>query len=268
MRNFNVSMNGLFLILLFSLLFAPVSVFGITDIENKTIVADSEDSDIVLTLEFGQNEYTNFGRVIPVLESGLLTIGDSIVEIKESRTKIMGNSFVIHSENILIYAKGLENESFLINSYLIGGTQLEPIRLVSISQDEPIEEIKEKSISPEMIVLVRQDIRTFWNDVYDLEIKVFDKAINPKPQFHQSLGAIDKADINIILKNKFDEQITQFSGTTDSRGYWDGNYFVRQNLVPGGTYVVEVSVNYLDSVNFQKFDTFFISDTRASDSSD
>lgn len=261
-------MNGLIVILLFSLFFVPVSVFGFADIENKTIVADSDNSDIVLTLEFGQNEYSKSERAIPVLESGLLVIGDSIMEITEPRTKIMGNSFVIHSENILIYARGLENGDFLINSYLIGGTQFEPIRLVSISQESPIEEIKEKPISPEMIVLVRQDIRTFWNDVYDVEIKVFDKTINPKPQFHQSLGAINKADINVVLKNELGEELTQITGKTDSRGYWEGNYFVKQNLVPGGKYLVEVNVNYLDSINFQKFDTFFIADTKASDSSD
>lgn len=260
-------MNGLIVILLFSLFLVPASVFGVADIENKTIVADSEDSDIVLTLEFGQNQYTKLQRVIPVLESGLLSIGDSIMEITEPRTKIMGNSFVIHSENILIYAKGIENGRFLINSYLIGGTQFEPIRLVSISQEGPSEEFKEKPISPEIIVLVRQDIRTFWNDVYDLEIKVFDKTINPKPQFHQSLGAIDQADINIKLKNDLGEELTHFSGKTNSRGYWEGNYFVQQNIVPGGTYNVEVNVNYLDSINFQKFETFFVADTRASDSS-
>ena len=261
-------MNGLIVIFLFSLFFAPVSVFGIADIEDKTIVADSEDSDIVLTLEFGQNKYTKFERVVPVLESGLLAIGDSILEIIEPRTKIMGNSFVIHSENILIYAKGLEDGNFLINSYLIGGTQFEPIKLVSISQEVPNEVIKEKSISPEMVVLVRQDIRTFWNETYDLEIKVFDKTINPKPQFHQSLGAINQADINVILKNKLDEELTQFSGKSDSRGYWEGNYFVRQNIVPGGKYIVEVNVNYLDSINFQKLETFFVADSRASGSSD
>lgn len=261
-------MNGIIVILLFSLFLVPASVFGVADIENKTIVADSEDSEIVLTLEFGQNQYTKLQRMIPVLESGLLAIGDSIMEITQPRTKIMGNSFVIHSENILIYAKGIENGNFLINSYLIGGTVFEPIRLVSISQEGSNEKSMDRPISPEIIVLVRQDIRTFWNDVYDLEIKVFDKTINPKPQFHQSLGAIDQADINIILKNELDEELTKFSGKTDTRGYWEGNYFVRQNIVPGGTYDVEVNVNYLDSNNFQKFETFFIADTRASDSSD
>ncbi len=258
-----MNMKGLIGILLVLLIFVPISVFGIADIENKTIVADSEDSHIVLTLEFGENQHSKFDRVIPNLQSGLLVIGDSIMEIKEPRTKIMGNSFVVHSENILIYAKGLEDRSFLINSYWIGGNQLEAIKLVSISPEDEQGEFNDKPIPTEMIVLVRQDIRTFWNDTYDLEIKVFDKAINPKPQFYQSLGAIDQADIKIILKNNLGEELTQFSGKTDSRGYWEGNYFVQQNSVPGGTYTVEVNVDYLISNNYQKLDTVFVSDSRS-----
>ena len=260
---FNMNMKGPIGILLFLLIFVPISVFGIADIENKTIVADSEDSHIVLTLEFGENQYSKFDRVIPTLESGLLVIGDSIMEFTEPRTKIMGNSFVVHSENILIYAKGLEDGSFIINSYLIGGNQLEAIKLVSISPEDEKEGF-DKSIPTEMIVLVRQDIRTFWNDTYDLEIKVFDKAINPKPQFYQSLGAIDQADIKVILKNNLGEELTQFSGKTNSKGYWEGNYFVLQNSVPGGTYTVEVNVDYLSSNNFQKLYTVFVSDSRSS----
>ena len=55
-------------------------------------------------------------------------------------------------------------------------------------------------------------------------------------------------------------ELTQFSGQTNSKGFWDGNYFVLQNLVLGGKYLVEVDVTYLESKNFQSFETFIISD--------
>ena len=120
----------------------------------------------------------------------------------------------------------------------------------------------------ETIVLVQQDIRTFRNDNYDIEIKVFDKAINPKPQFYQSFGAIENANIQVTLKDLEGNQLTQFTGQTNSRGFWEGDYFVLQNLVAGGTYLVEVNVDYLDSNNFQQLETLIVSDTRSSDSSD
>ena len=195
---------------------------------------------------------------------GLLTVGDSILEIKDARTKIMGNSFVVHSENILIYAQGLDNERYLVNSYLLGGNQLDPIKLVSVPSQEKITEITDSTLSPELVVLVQQDIKTFWNDTYDIEIKVFDKAINPNPQFYQSLGAINQAEINVTIKDVEGKELTQLSGQTNSKGFWNENYFVNQNLISGGTYLVEVDVTYLESNNFQTFETFIISDTRDS----
>ncbi len=110
--------------------------------------------------------------------------------------------------------------------------------------------------------MVQQDIKTFWNDVYNIEIKVFDKAINPNPQFYQSLGAINQAEIDVTLKNLDGEKLTKLTGQTNSKGFWDGDYFVFQNLVAGGTYIVEVNVTYLNSNNFQSFETFIISDIR------
>jgi len=238
------------------------------DIENKNIIAESEDGQIILSLEFGDNQFSKFDRIVPTLQSGLLVFGDSILEIKDARTKIMGNSFVVHSENILIYAQGLENESYLVNSYLLGGNQLDPIKLVSVPiKQEEYSDIKDSSSSPELIVLIQQDIKTFWNDTYDIEIKVFDKSINPNPQFYQSLGAINQAEINVTLKDFEGNELTKLSGQTNSKGFWNDDYFVYQNLVSGGTYLVEVDVSYLESNNSQTLETFIISDTRDAKSS-
>jgi hypothetical protein len=246
------------------LFLVPPSVFGLADIENKNIIAESRDGQIILSLEFGENKYSKFDRIIPTLQSGLLVVGDSIVEIEDARAKIMGDSFVVHSKNILIYAKGLGNESYLVNSYLLGGNQLDPIKLVSVPSQEKITEITDSTLSPELVVLVQQDIKTFWNDTYDIEIKVFDKAINPNPHFYQSLGAINQAEINVTIKDVEGKELTQLSGQTNSKGFWNENYFVNQNLISGGTYLVEVDVTYLESNNFQTFETFIISDTRDS----
>jgi len=262
-----MALKRLFLLPLFLLVLVPHSVFGVVDIENKNIIAESKDGEIILSLEFGENQYSRFDKIIPTLQSGLLVIGDSIVEIENARTKIMGNSFVVHSENILIYAKGLGNGDYLINSYLLGSNQLNAIRLVIVPTQDITTEIEDNSLPIEMIVLVQQDIRTFWNDTYDIEIKVFDKAINSNPRFYQSLGAIDQAEVEVILKDMDGEKLTQLTGQTNSKGFWDGDYFVFQNLVSGGTYSVEVNVTYLESNNFQKFETFIISDTKDAKSS-
>ena len=252
----------------FLLLFLGInSAYGIADIENKNIIAESQDKEITLSLEFSEYQYSKFGKIIPILHSGVLLVGDSIIEIDEPRTKIMGNSFVIHSKNILIYAKGVDDDHYLINSYLIGGNELTPIPLVTVPP-KINEGIKDETKPVELIVLVRQDLRTFWNDTYDIEIKVFDKAKNPKPRFYESLGAVNQAEIIVSIKNFGGEKIVELTGKTNSKGYWEGDYFVKQNLVNGGTYIVEVEVSSLHSNNFQKFETFIIADTRDSKGSD
>ena len=184
-------MNRLFLLSLILLVLIPSSVFGVPNIENKDIIAESKDGDIVLSLEFGENLISRFDRIIPTLQSGLLVVGDSIVEIENAKTKIMGNSFVIHSENILIYAQGIGDENYLINSYLLGNNQLNPIKLATVSTQSVSPDVEDDSKPLEIIVLIQQDLKTYWNDNYDIEIKVFDKAINSNPQFYQSLGAIN-----------------------------------------------------------------------------
>ena len=248
--------------MLFLLVLVPTSAFGVADLENKNIIAESEDGEIILSLEFGESLISRFDRIIPTLQSGLLVVGDSIMEIKDARTKIMGNSFVVHSENILIYAKGLGNESYLINSYLLGSNQLDSIRLETVPSEDIVYVLEDNSTPLELIVLVQQDIKTFWNDTYDIEIKVFDKAINPNPQFYQSLGAVDQAEIKVTLKDNQGIELTQFSGQTNEKGFWDGHYFVLQNLVSGGEYFVQVDVTYLESNNSQSFETFIISDVK------
>ena len=262
-----MTLNRLSLFSLFLLILVPTSVFGVADIENKDIVAESKDGDIVLSLEFGESLISRFDRIIPTLQSGWLVVGDSIVEIENARTKIMGNSFVVHSENILIYAKGLGNDNYLINSYLLGSNQLDPIRLLTVPTQDISSEIEDDSMPLEIIVLVQQDIKTYWNDSYDIEIKIFDRAINSNPQFYQSLGAINQAMIVVTLKDLEGEELTKLTGQTNSKGFWDGDFFISQNLVTGGTYLVEVNVTYLDSNNFQQFETFIISDTKDGKSS-
>lgn len=250
--------------LLFLIVLVPNSVFGVADIENKDIIAESKDGEIVLSLKFGENQYSRFDRIIPTLQSGLLVLGDSIMEIQDARTKIMGNSFVVHSENILIYANGIGNEHYLINSYLLGSNQLDPIRLETVPTLEDTTGIKEDTKPIEMIVLVRQNFKTFWKENYNIAIKVFDKDINQNPQFHQSFGAVNQAEIVVTLKELNGERSVKLSGQTNSKGFWNGSLFVDQNLIPGGKYIVEVDVTYLDSNNFQKFETFVVSDTRSS----
>lgn len=260
-------MLKIILSILIPLFLFPSFSYGFADIENTDIIAQSDNGEVVLTLQFGKNQNSYFDKPIPTLQSGSLALGDRIMEIQNARVKIMGDSFVLHSEKILVYAHGSTLGDYLINCYVIGGTKLEPIKLNLVHPQDFNEEIKESPSNTELIVLIQQDIRTFWNDTYDLAVKVFDKSINPNPQFYQSFGAIDQAEITMIVKNSDGVEIQRFIGETNSKGFWDVSYFVPQNIIPGGKYIVELSVDYKGTTNFQNFETFIVADTKASDSS-
>ena len=66
------------------------------------------------------------------------------------------------------------------------------------------------------------------------------------------------------MKDLDGEKITELTGQTNSKGFWNGSVFVNQNLAAGGKHIVEVDVTYLNSNNFQKFETFVVADTRSS----
>ena len=105
-------MNLLCVFSLVLLVLVPPSVFAVADIENQTVVAQSKGGEIILSLEFGENQIFRFNKMIPTFQSGSLIVGDSIIEILDARVKFMGNSFVVHSDNILIYARSMGEKDF------------------------------------------------------------------------------------------------------------------------------------------------------------
>jgi len=95
------------------------NVFGYADLENRELIAESSDLENFLILEFGEYDFTRKGKPIPNLEFGFLSMGDLGMELTKSHTKIMGNSFVIKNNDVLIYAKGEGGNKYHLNLYLI-----------------------------------------------------------------------------------------------------------------------------------------------------
>ena len=57
-----MAIQGLIVFIILLLVLVPTSVFGIAELENKTIISNSENLDIILTLEFGKNQYSKSGK--------------------------------------------------------------------------------------------------------------------------------------------------------------------------------------------------------------
>lgn len=236
-------------------------------ISNVNIVAEStEIEDIVLSLEFGDYEFLKNNRLVPTLNSGTLSLGEDIVDLTDSVLKKMGKSFVLRNDDVLIYARNMGENEFTINLYFLDGAGLKAIKLVTDTKsisDKIIPTTKEKETTdtPKLTVLVQQDSKNYWRENYDVSVKVFNKEINPNPEFHKSLGAIQSASVIVTLYNQDGKTITTLNGTTDSKGFWKGKYLIEDNLAQQGKYTVNVDVSYQSGQVNQQLEMFVLGPT-------
>ena len=239
-------MNQFILFLIIPFLFIPYSVYGLNDLENTEIIAESVDfhSDFVLKLQFGENQF-KYGKMIPTVDSGSLHLFGDFIELTNVRAKMMGNSFVVKSDELLVYAKGLEDSEYKINAYLItaqGFTkyELKPTLVNSFTSE------KEQEIKTDLHILIEQDSRIYQDDTYSIEIKAFDKTINSEPDFDDESGHLNDVNIKVVLTHEEDPKETfALTGKTDDLGYWNGLLYFPERDVLFGSYLIDVTANYL-----------------------
>ena len=249
--------------LFFLLLISSFDAYALTNLENKDIIAESSNgfNNYFLVIEFGDYEFTKKGKPIPQVNSAFLDINGHVIDLDNLRPKIMGNSFVVRSDDVLIYAQGKGNDQYQINLYILDGTGLNRITLMTNDvSEEKMSIIKDEEILPDMSVIIKHNDRTFWQQNYVIEIKVIDKNQNTTPAFHESLGAIENADVTVVLTDEENLELTNLTGKTNDSGYWMHEFFIEQNLVHGGKYFVEVTTSYLGITNIQTLETFIVAE--------
>ncbi len=107
----------------------------------------------------------------------------------------------------------------------------------------------------DMIILVEQDMRNFWMDNYDIDVKVFDKKLNPNPKFLDTFGAINNATVKVTLVREDMSTYDTISGQTSKIGLWNGDYIIPDNKKIG-KYNVYVQVDYKESSAEQSLEMF------------
>ena len=106
-----------------------------------------------------------------------------------------------------------------------------------------------------MIMKVRQSDRGQFYDSYRFTTKVFDALINPNPTLSSFDGTMENIPINVTL-SKDNIVLTSFSGITDSKGIFEGQYRW-QYTDSRGTYDVSVSADDGNSVLMQNLTTYY-----------
>ncbi len=170
----------------------------------------------------------------------------------------LNNSTILVNEKQLSFSNNIEIRQFA-NSHFIkiqGQTTTGEILIVFLKDNNPnfqmvmvvsegkfhkgslipkIEPIKE--YNPDLIITSNNDLTTYWNSFYEIDVQVFDGNINQDPKSHEFDGRIDVA--NITVNISLDGQdIATLEGVT-SNGHWQGEYFISYHT-PSGEYNVEI----------------------------
>jgi len=244
------------------------------DLQNKILVSDDDN----FIIEFGENTIrtTNFKTTTSLnLEFGIIQLSDQDILLDgffdDVSVTVLGKSIVIKSLDVpmIIYARNVGDNNYSINHYTIENDGfkkqtftaiLESITAETIPTKEKIETptIVEPKEKPDLEVMVFQDDTTYWMENYDITLKVFDKKINPTPQFDRRLGGVEGADISVTMTHETSLEVRNFGGKTDSTGFWKGSEYIIENISRPGKYLVTVVVSYLGQTVSQDYITFII----------
>jgi len=244
------------------------------DLQNKILVSDDDN----FIIEFAENTVrTNVFQTIitPNLEFGIIQLIDQDILLDgfsdAVSVTVLGKSIAIKSLDVpmIIYARNVGDNNYSINLYTIEKGDfkkqtftaiLESITAETTPTKEKIETstMVEPEEKPDLEVMVFQDQTTYWMQNYDITLKVFDKKINPTPQFDRRLGGVEGADIFVTMTHESGLEVRNFGGKTDSTGFWKGSEYMVENISRPGKYLVNVVVSYLGQTVSQDYVTFVV----------
>jgi len=135
-------------------------------------------------------------------------------------------------------------------------------------KDRIIEEIKTQEVKniyiPELLLNFSHDFRTYWTDTFNIDVQSYDAHINDDPKTNFFEGRLANANVTVLLSTVDGQTITTINGVTSEKGYWDGSYYVPQNITPPGEYVVDILLSYYGQSVTGSSSMFIIADTPGS----
>ena len=213
--------------------FDAQSAFGFEEniIALQTGIISTNNQDYAISQEFKVRIFQN-GKIMRL--SGITTTGEQYYLYQKS----IGDDTIVRGK---IYV----NEAFV------------PI----IFKKELLEQ-KTQQEDTKLAMSVKLSQYTYSNYQFVISVKVFDAEQNPLPSYNQKTGVLENVFVNVTITDRFDEFVTTLSGNTDSRGVFQGNYLVLEDVVEQGEYNVNVVIDDGTSNTSQSFTTFFRGDVR------
>ncbi|MEM3064675.1 MAG: hypothetical protein QW177_04810 [Candidatus Nitrosotenuis sp.] len=193
-------------------------------------------------------------------------IGLAPIVFSDIPARIYGNHFIasIPSEGWYLVGNRMTESSFLIKLYEWDGenfvktelnAELQNIKSSQESKATKSPSVSEPKQKKQLIILVRQDLQNYWNENYDVYVKVFDKTVNPNPKFDDFDGAINNVNLVLTLEDPNGKKY-EVLGQTTNNGFWHGKNFFPENISFPGKYKVSINADYGGSQQTYTTETF------------
>ena len=207
------------------------SAYAANPLENATL--EGKNSIISLDIKFGEDTVKHLPTrsiIINNLDEVTLTFGADELFLSDLELNLTSNynHFRISSvsDGIIMYGhKNINDESYNVNVYIATDNGLQKFSL-SVSTPPPKIEKKiitsieipeeEKQYIPDLKMTSSHDFRTYWKEMFDVDVQSFDGNINPKPTKYPFEGRLGGADVSVIISLD-DEHFATLSGVTSDR---------------------------------------------------
>jgi hypothetical protein len=263
-------------ILLFVISLSLVSitpVFADVDMSNQKI----GNSDGSLILQFTDNtlrHYKTFSQIIPHIDYGFYDIGDTRIYLDDARINIFGDSFTVKNNYVSIYARGLGDGNYNIQSIYLtnSGIQRDSFRagvVTEVSTTESIPEIDTPKITiPEtvstiptstpdnMLLLGKYTFMTSLKDVIAFDGKIFDRELNPLGDYYANYGQIEGAIVKISISDVKGNVKWNLSAVTNQFGHFGPSTQVENRFSDTGEYKVTINVLHDGNTQIWEFPMF------------
>lgn len=126
-----------------------------------------------------------------------------------------------------------------------------------INRERQTKQFIPKPITPqkqELITLYKQDQRNYWNENYDIFVKVFDKRLNPRPNFDDFQGLIKDSNVSVLLQDPRGK--TYSIQMKNDYGVWSGSQYFIENISIPGNYKARINTSYQGLESSQSTDLF------------
>jgi len=193
--------------------------------------------------------------------------------------RLMGTS----SDATVYEFKGkLDHNNERYNSHFVGKTQTE-MKIPQVSSEILDSEEKPEPIDIEPIVteptitepiitepiitepeptpfkfLVKQPHSTWWRQEYKFNAKAFELDANPLNQFDYFEGLVPGVHFRVDIAREDGTHLVTLEDNADDKGYYLAKYFIVENLIKPGKYLVNVAASKNGFITTQNFTTFVI----------